>query len=39
MRNLRDDARCNRPVDIVETFNFFSFDIIGELGNGINSSM
>ncbi|KAE9977278.1 hypothetical protein BLS_001534 [Venturia inaequalis] len=28
MRNLRDDARCNRPVDIVETFNFFSFDII-----------
>ncbi|QDS75471.1 hypothetical protein FKW77_004385 [Venturia effusa] len=34
VRNLTDDARCNRPVDIVETFNFLTFDVIGELAFG-----
>jgi cytochrome P450 len=31
VRNMHDDARNNRPVDMVRTFNFLTFDIIGDL--------
>ncbi|TLD37433.1 hypothetical protein E2P81_ATG04245 [Venturia nashicola] len=34
MRNMRDDAKCERVVDIVEIFSFLTFDIIGELAFG-----
>jgi len=34
VRNLKDDARNNRPVDIVSTFNWLTFDIIGDLAFG-----
>jgi cytochrome P450 len=34
MSNLHDDAKNNKPVDIVAAFNWTTFDIIGDLSFG-----